>query len=65
MILVDTSVWIEHFRNADPQLVYLLDGGLVLMHPFVVGEIACGNLANRESTLQLLQKQSTNGNASR
>ena len=56
MILVDTSVWIEHFRNADPQLADLLDGGLVLMHPFVVGEIACGNLANRTSVLDLLQQ---------
>ena len=46
----------EHFRNADPQLADLLDGGLVLMHPFVVGEIACGNLTNRTSVLDLLQQ---------
>ena len=56
MILVDTSVWIEHFRNTDPQLADLLDGRLVLMHPFVVGEIACANLANRTSVLDLLQQ---------
>ena len=46
MILVDTSVWIEHFR-AGNALGEVLSGGLVLTHPFVVGELACGNLRNR------------------
>ena len=41
-VLVDTSVWIAHFRNRNEVLVNLLDRDLVLTHPFVVGEIACG-----------------------
>lgn len=54
MILVDTSVWIDHFRNDLPPLADLLENNNVLMHPFVLGEIACGNLNNRRDTLQLL-----------
>ena len=54
MILVDTSVWIDHFRNALTPLADLLDNGRVLMHPFVLGEIACGNLRDRRETLRLL-----------
>lgn len=51
MILADTSVWIEHFRYGQTKLArYLLDG-LVLMHPYVSGELACGNLRDRKSTL--------------
>jgi predicted nucleic acid-binding protein len=56
MILVDTSVWIDHLRKGDKRLVALLDTGAVLMHPFVTGEIACGNLARRATVLQLLQQ---------
>lgn len=56
MILVDTSVWIDHFRAADTQLVNLLDRTVVLMHPLIVGELACGNLANRESKIELLSQ---------
>lgn len=55
MILVDSSVWIDHFRAGEPALVELLNTGLVLAHPFVVGELACGNLVNREAVLSLLQ----------
>lgn len=55
MILVDTSVWVDHLRRSDGALAELLEGGRVLMHPFVVGEIACGNLAERRVTLDLLQ----------
>lgn len=55
MILVDTSVWVDHLRRGDPGLVDLLERSLVLMHPFVVGEIACGTLHHRESILELLQ----------
>lgn len=51
MNLVDTSVWIEHFRRGEPALARLLVEGQVLVHPFVVGELACGNLSNRESIL--------------
>ena len=55
MILVDTSVWIDHFRRGDGLLVELLQRADVITHPFVIGEIACGNLRNRSSTLELLQ----------
>jgi predicted nucleic acid-binding protein len=47
MVLADTSVWIEHFRRGEPALAERLADGLVLMHPFVSGELACGNLKNR------------------
>jgi len=55
MILVDTSVWVDHLRAGDEGLVALLDRALVLTHPFVVGELACGNLRNRAQVLRLLQ----------
>lgn len=55
MILADTSVWIDHLRGGDEKLASLLHDGLVLIHPFVVGELACGNLRDRESVLGLLQ----------
>jgi predicted nucleic acid-binding protein len=47
MVLVDTSVWIEHFRCGEQGLGDHLSEGLVLMHPFVRGELACGNLKDR------------------
>ena len=53
-MLVDTSVWIEHFRRGHDGLRELLDAGQVTMHPFVVGELACGSLANRATILALL-----------
>jgi predicted nucleic acid-binding protein len=46
MILVDTSVWIYHLRAGEPLLVELLDTHRVLIHPFIIGELACGNLTN-------------------
>jgi predicted nucleic acid-binding protein len=55
MILVDTSVWVSHLRHGDPRLVDLLDEGSVLVHPFVIGELACGNLKNRAEILSLLR----------
>ena len=55
MILVDTSVWVDHLRRGDAQLVDLLERSNVIMHPFVVGEIACGSLRDRSSILDLLQ----------
>jgi predicted nucleic acid-binding protein len=55
LILVDTSVWVDHLRRGDPGLVDLLERSAVVMHPFVVGEIACGSLRDRESILELLQ----------
>lgn len=54
MILCDTSVWIEHLRRGEPHLVELLEGVRVLIHPFVLGELACGSLADRRVTLDLL-----------
>lgn len=55
MILVDTSVWVDHLRRTDPDLVALLERSAVVMHPFVVGEIACGTLRDRKLVLELLQ----------
>ncbi len=54
MVLVDSSVWIEHFRHGQAGLAGRLAEGLVLMHPFVAGELACGNLKNRSAVLALL-----------
>lgn len=54
MILVDTSVWVDHLRDGTPALAAALEQGRVLMHPFVLGELACGNLKNRGEVLQLL-----------
>jgi predicted nucleic acid-binding protein len=54
VILVDTSIWVDHLRVGDAQLAALLNSGQVLMHPFVVGELACGNLSNRIEVLALL-----------
>ena len=54
MILVDTSVWIEHLRRCDSRLLAALEAGEVLTHPFVIGELACGNLRNRREILDLL-----------
>jgi predicted nucleic acid-binding protein len=47
MVLADTSVWIGHLREGQPVLKRLLSEGAVLMHAFVSGELACGNLENR------------------
>jgi predicted nucleic acid-binding protein len=55
MILVDTSVWIDHLRARDEQLTHLLVAGQVLVHPFVTGELALGNLRNRDTLLGALQ----------
>lgn len=54
MILVDTSVWIDHFRKGRAELVHHLENAAVLIHPFVIGELACGNLQNRKEILDLL-----------
>ncbi len=59
MILVDTSVWIDHLRRGEAELIALLNEGQVMIHPFVIGELALGNLQNRDvviSTLQSLPK---------
>jgi predicted nucleic acid-binding protein len=54
LILVDTSVWVDHLRRGDPGLIALLERAAVVMHPFVMGEIACGSLKDRQSLLELL-----------
>jgi predicted nucleic acid-binding protein len=59
MVLVDTSVWIGHFRKHDPEFAKLLNEGAVIMHPFVLGEIACGNLKNRSGILTNLMSLPT------
>lgn len=55
MILVDTSVWIDHLRASDPVLVALLVEERVLIHPYVIGEISLGSLSDREVVLGALQ----------
>jgi hypothetical protein len=57
LILVDTSVWIDHIRRPNSRLIELLDAQQVCVHPWVVGELACGNLANRANMLYLLRSQ--------
>ena len=59
MVLVDTSVWVEHLRKGVPNLEALLADGEVVCHPFVIGELACGNLRNRQEILTLLQELPT------
>ena len=54
MVLVDTSVWVSHLRDGSARLSELLDDGLVLCHPLVIGELACGHLRNRAEVLSLL-----------
>jgi len=53
-VLVDTSVWIDHFRRPNRDLEDLLDEGRVVTHPFIVGELACGSLHHRAEVLRLL-----------
>jgi predicted nucleic acid-binding protein len=55
MVLVDTSVWVKHLRDGEPVLEELLKDGHVMCHPFIVGELACGNLKRRDEILALLQ----------
>ncbi len=55
MILVDTSVWVEHLRHGLPRLATHLQEWEVLIHPWVIGELACGNLRNRSQVLELMQ----------
>jgi len=54
VILVDTSVWVDHFRMGDKALAGLLEAGEVLAHPFVIGELALGDLRQREIVLEAL-----------
>ena len=54
MVLVDTSVWVYHLRESHPGMVSLLNDGDVVCHPFIIGELSCGNLTNRSEILSLL-----------
>ena len=55
MILVDTSIWVSHLRQSSRQLEKLLMNAEVMCHPFIIGELACGNLKNRNEIISLLQ----------
>jgi predicted nucleic acid-binding protein len=55
MILVDTSVWIDHLRHGDVELTRLLNAGQVLTHRFVIGELSLGSLQNRNIVLKTMQ----------
>jgi len=55
MVLVDTSVWVAHLRDGNLDLKKLLIDGAVVCHPFIIGELACGNLKNRNEILTYLQ----------
>jgi predicted nucleic acid-binding protein len=54
VILADTSVWIAHWRQADTPMSGALTSGLVAIHAFVIGELACGSMPKRATTLALL-----------
>jgi len=55
LVLVDTSVWVSHLRDGNEELKTLLNSGDVVCHPFILGELACGNIQNRTEFLSLLQ----------
>ena len=55
MILVDTSVWIDHFHHSDEDLIELLHANQVCIHPYSLGELSCGNISNRKEVLSLLR----------
>ena len=54
--LADTSIWIDHLNNKNDELSLLLKENRVYIHPFIIGEIACGNLSNRDEILHLLNQ---------
>jgi len=56
MVLVDTSVWVSHFRRKNDRLENLLSQEFVYCHPFIIGELACGHLQNRDEILYLMQE---------
>jgi len=55
MVLVDSSVWVSHLRAGNSGLEILLNDGRVVCHPFIIGELACGNLKDRTEILSLLR----------
>ena len=54
-MLVDTSVWVNHLRSGLPSLAAALESNTVMIHPWIIGELACGNLRDRIHVLDLLQ----------
>jgi predicted nucleic acid-binding protein len=54
MVLVDTSIWVNHLRRGDRHLAKLLFDGEVACHPFIIGELACGSIRNRDEIISLL-----------
>ena len=55
MVIVDTSIWVTHLCQGSRQLEKLLMDAEVMCHPFIIGELACGNLKNRNEIISLLQ----------
>jgi predicted nucleic acid-binding protein len=55
MVLVDTSVWVSHLRLGNPKLQEMLQEGKVVSHPFIIGELTCGNISNRVEIISLMQ----------
>lgn len=55
-VLVDTSVWVDHFRQHNSALTKLLEADMVLMHPMVLGELACGTPPARAQTLADIER---------
>ncbi len=55
MVITDTSIWVTHLRQGSRQLEKLLIDAEVMSHPFIIGELACGNLKNRNEIISLLQ----------
>jgi predicted nucleic acid-binding protein len=62
-ILVDSSVWIDHFRSPVEPLVSVLHDGLVVIHPFVIGELALGSLKDRDAVINMLRNMPSIGAA--
>jgi predicted nucleic acid-binding protein len=55
LILADTAIWVDHLHHGDDRMAALLDAGYVVMHPYIIGEIALGNLRNRAGILDRLR----------
>lgn len=59
MVLVDTSIWVSHLRHGNSRLQKLLEESTVASHPFVLGELACGNISNRTEVISLIRSLPT------
>jgi hypothetical protein len=55
MVLIDTSVWVDHLRNGNDGVRRVLEAGEAICHPWVIGELACGHLIRRREVLALLE----------